>query len=117
MKILQLGLESKAVHQSEHQHHQFRVGLKAEQGSKTVQIIESLVDYREPDQRVDQKRIDVDSRKHSSQQRHAMADSEARHIDRDVLQPVQKENHAEQEQQVIVTRHHVFRAQVEKREN
>ena len=42
-----------------------------------------------------------------------MADREKRHIDSDVLQPVEEEDHTEEEKKVIVAGHHMFGAQIE----
>ncbi|MDZ7630157.1 MAG: hypothetical protein U5K74_02065 [Gemmatimonadaceae bacterium] len=44
-----------------------------------------------------------------------MTDGEERDVERHVLQPVQEEDDAEQEQQVIVSRDHVLRAEIRKR--
>jgi hypothetical protein len=43
-----------------------------------------------------------------------MPGCEARHINRDITQAVEEEDHAEQKQQMIVAGDHVFRAQVQK---
>jgi hypothetical protein len=50
-------------------------------------------------------------------QRRAVADREQADVEEDVLQAVEKENHADEKQQVVVARHHVFRAEVEERGN
>ena len=44
-----------------------------------------------------------------------MPDREQADVGDDVLQPVEKEDHADQEQQVVVAGHHVLGAQVQKR--
>ena len=45
-----------------------------------------------------------------------MTECEKADIQRDMLELIEKENHAEQEQQVVVTRHHVLGTQVHKRQ-
>ena len=45
-----------------------------------------------------------------------MAYGEQSHIDADVLDAIQEENHTEQKQQVIVAGHHVFCTEIGKRE-
>ena len=42
-----------------------------------------------------------------------MADGEERHVEPDVLQPVEEEDDAEQEQDVVVARHHVLGAEID----
>ena len=41
-----------------------------------------------------------------------MPDREQRHIQRDMLHPVQEEHHAQEEQDVVIAGGHVFRAQI-----
>jgi len=41
-----------------------------------------------------------------------VAERKKAHIDADMRQPVKEEDHPEEKQQVVVSRHHMFRAQV-----
>ena len=45
-----------------------------------------------------------------------MPDGEQGHVDPDVLHPVEEEDHAEQEQDVVVARHHVLGAEIDERD-
>ena len=44
-----------------------------------------------------------------------MADGEQRHIDADVLHPVEEEDHAEQEQQMVVAGDHMLGPEIDER--
>ena len=48
------------------------------------------------------------------EQRYAVPDRKEGHVNTDFTHPVQKENHAKQEQQVVISRDHVLCAQVGK---
>ncbi len=52
---------------------------------------------------------------HAEQQCRAVPDGEQRHIERDLPQSIQEEDHAGEEQQMVVAGHHVFRAEVDVR--
>ena len=52
--------------------------------------------------------IEIDAEEH----RRGVTDREEGHVDADVLHPVEEEDHAEQEQDVIVARRHVFGAEI-----
>ena len=56
-----------------------------------------------------------DAGQNTEQQRGGMADGKKRDVNSYVLQPVKKEDHAKQEQQVIVPGHHVFCPKIDKR--
>ena len=92
------------------------LGLEAEPALEGAEVVERLVDDRQADDRVDQVGADADAGQHAEQQRDRVADREQRHIDADVLQPVEEEDHAEQEQQVVVAGHHVLGAEVDERD-
>ena len=50
-----------------------------------------------------------------AEQRDAVAEREQADVQHDVLQPVEEEDHADQEQQVVVAGHHVLGAEVHQR--
>ena len=52
---------------------------------------------------------------HAEQQRRAVPDGEQRDVERDVFEAVQEKDHAGEEQQMIVARHHVLGAEVDVR--
>jgi len=43
-----------------------------------------------------------------------MPDREQRHVDPDLFHPVEKKDHAREKQEMVVARHHVFGAEIEK---
>ena len=59
--------------------------------------------------------VGVDAAEHAGQQRDAVAEREQADVEDDVLQPVEKEDHADQEQQVVVAGDHVLGAEVHER--
>src|SRR5260370_29020385 len=85
IEFLKLGGQSESVDQAEAEHSRLGVDLPAEQGAEPVEIVERLVDYRKPDQGVDDVRIDMDSAQDACQQCDAVADRETGYIGSDVL--------------------------------
>ena len=57
----------------------------------------------------------MDAAEHAAQQRHAVPDREQADVQEDVLQPVEEEDDADQEQQVVVAGHHVLGAEIHQR--
>ena len=57
----------------------------------------------------------MNAAEHSREQRDAVADGEEAHVEKHVLQAVQKKDHADEKEQVVVPRDHVLRAQVHQR--
>ncbi len=110
-EVLQLGRQPKPMEKAEKQHGAFRVRLETEL-AKTTEVLERFVDHGQADHRVDEIRIHMPAREHSEQQRRAVTDREQRDVYGHVLEPVQEEDHAGQEQQVVVTGDHVLRAEV-----
>ena len=51
-------------------------------------------------------------REHADEQREAVPDREQADVEQDVLEPVEEEDDADQEQQVIVSGHHVLGAEI-----
>src|SRR5204863_1198546 len=74
-------------------------------------------DDREADDRIDEVGIDVPAAEHADQQSRAVSQGEQRDVKRDVLQSIEKENHAREKREVIVPRHHVLRAEIDVRPN
>ncbi len=99
------------MEKAEEQHGPFRVRLETEL-AKATEVLERLVDHRQANHGVDEVRVDVPAREHPKQKSRAVADREQRDVDRHVFEPVQEEDDAGQEQQVVVPRHHVLRAEV-----
>ena len=58
----------------------------------------------------------MNAAQHSCKQRDAVPHSEEAHVYGHILHAVQEEDNAHQEQQVVIARHHVLRAQVQERE-
>ncbi len=103
------------MEQPEYQRRHFRIRLHAEPPPPRAQVVERLVDDRQPDHGVDEVRVHPDARQHAGQQRDRVADGEQRHVDADVAQPVQEEHDAQQEQDVVEPGHHVLGAEVRER--
>src|SRR5262249_47764246 len=53
-EVLQLGRETEAVEEAEHEHGDASVGLRAEEEPEPVDVVERLVDHRQPDDGVDE---------------------------------------------------------------
>ena len=75
------------------------VGLDAEPALERAHIVERLVDDREADDRVDDVAVDADVEVDAEQHGGGVPEREQGDIDGDVLQPVEEEDHAEQEQE------------------
>jgi len=58
--------------------------------------------------------IGADAAKHAEQERGGMADREHRDIKDNVLQPPKQQHHAQQKQDVVISRNHVLGAEIEK---
>ena len=107
------GYFDKAMKKAEDQGGNLGVGLHAEPAPEGAKIVERLVDHREADDRVDDVAVDARVEIDAEQHRGGVAQREQADIGRDILHPVQEEDHAQQEQDVVVARHHVLRAQVD----
>jgi hypothetical protein len=105
------------MHEPERQHRDLRVGLPAEQRLERAEIVQRLVDDGETDHRVHEIRIHVDMGEHARQQRHAVTDAEQRDVQRHVAEAIEKEDDAENEQEMVVARHHVLGAEIQEREH
>src|SRR5215204_3335456 len=57
-------------------------------------------------------RADVGAKEHSGNQRRAVPNRKHRHVSGDLAESVEEEDHAEQEEQMVVTGDHVLGAQV-----
>ena len=88
------------------------IELKPTPGAKAREIVEGLVDDREPDDGIDDVGVEMQVREHAEEQCDRMADAEHRHVNRNVFQAVEKEDHADEEEQMVVAREHVLGAQV-----
>jgi hypothetical protein len=60
--------------------------------------------------------VDADIEIDAQQHRGRMAQREQADIERDMGQPVEKEDHCQQEQDVVETRHHVLGAEIDERQ-
>ena len=93
------------------------VGLEAEPALEGAQIVHRLVDDGEADDGVDQVAVDADVEVDAKQHRNRVAEREEAHIEPDVLEPVEEEDDAKQEQDVVIAGHHVLGAQVDERQD
>ena len=105
--------KAEAVEEAENEGCCLGVGLESEPPLEGTEIVQGLVDDRQTDDRIDEIGVGGDTRQDTEKQRGRMADREQRHVDSDVLQPVEEEDDAEKKEQVIVSGHHVFRAEID----
>ena len=103
------------MEQAEDEHGRARVGLEAEESLEAVHVLERLVDDGEADDGVDEIRVGAHASEHADEQREAVAHGEETHVGDDVLQPVQKEDDADEEEQMVVAGDHVLGAQIHQR--
>ncbi len=108
-----LGRETKPMEQAEDQRCHPGVRLEAEPALERTEIVERLVDDRKPDDGIDQIGADIPAEVDAEQHRGGMADGKQADIERNVLQPVEEEDHAEQEEQMVVACDHVLGAQID----
>jgi hypothetical protein len=101
------------VEQAEDQRRGLGVGLDPEPFLVGPEVVERLVDHRQADDRVDDVGVDAPAIPDAQQHRHRMADGEDADVDGDVLHLVEEEHDAEQEQDVVVARHHVLGAEID----
>ena len=112
---LQLGREAEAVDQAEAADGDAVVDVPAEL-AEAAEILERLPADGKADHHVDEMRRDAEVEQDAEDQRGGMAEREQRDVEKDVLEAVEKEDHAEQEEQVVVSRHHVLGAEIEEGE-
>ena len=110
-ELLELGCQAEAVCQPEREHRRARVRRDAE-GPETAHVLECLVDDRQPDDGVDEMGAGMNAAERAAEQRETVPDGEQADVEQDVLEAVEEEDHADEEQQVIVARHHVLGAEI-----
>src|SRR5437762_3217938 len=103
------------MEQAENQNRDARVRLKSEETLEPVHVVECLVHDGKADNCIDKKRIRVQAAQHAAQQSNAVSHSEEADVKEHILQPVEEENDAYQEEQVVISRDHMFCAEVEER--
>ena len=114
--LLDLRRQTKTVEQAEDQRGHFGVGLETEPALECAQVVERLVHHREANDGVDDVRADADLCKYAKQQRDRVSHRKQRDVEAHVFQAVEEEDYSEQEQQVIVARHHVLGAHIDERQ-
>jgi len=112
IELLQFGRQPEAMKQTEYEYRNTGVRFKAKQPFEPVHIFEGLVHDGQANYRVDEIGVYLDIRQDSSEQGDAVADGEQSDVLHDVFGSVEKEYNTEQEQQMIVTGHHVLRAEI-----
>jgi len=83
--------------QAEHQNSGSRAGLKSE-GLETAHVLECLVDDRQTNDRINDVGIRADAAERAAKQRQAVADREEAHVQQNVFEAIQKEDHPDEEQ-------------------
>ena len=107
-----LGGQAEAVKQAKDQRGRFGVGLEAQPSLEGAEVVQRLVDHRETDDGVDQVAVDADVEVDPQDHRGRVPQGKQAHVQADVGEPVEEEDHTEEKQDVVVARHHVFGAQV-----
>src|SRR5947207_9727788 len=114
---LQLGGQAESMDEPETRNRNSIIGLHSEHRFEATEVIEGLIDHRETDDGVHQIRVDLDLEQHSGQQGDAVTDGEQRHIDDDVSHAIEKEDDAQDEEEVIVPGDHVFGTEIHEGKN
>ena len=82
---------------------------------ESVHVVKSLVNDREPDNRIDHIGIRMDPAQDAAEQSQAVSNGKQADVLHDISEPVKKKYHPNQEEQMIVTGDHVLRAEVHER--
>ena len=85
------------------------------QVAEPIDVLKALVDHGQANDGIHQEGIGAPAQQHGAQQRHAVAQRKEAGVERHIPQPVQEENDAGEEKQVVVARDHVLGAQVQRR--
>ncbi len=100
------------MEEPEDQHGALGIGLEAKPALIGTQVIQRLVHNRQTDDGIDDVAVDADIEVHPQQHGCGMPQREQAHIDGDVLHTVEKEDHTQQEQEMIVAGDHVLGPQI-----
>src|SRR5262245_54933980 len=111
-ELLKLRRKSKPVKQAKRHDCDASVWSESEQPIESADVLECLVDNRQPNDRVDDVRVRVNAAEHADKQCEAVANREETHVQDNILQPVEKKDHADEEHQVVVPGDHVLRAEI-----
>lgn len=110
-KFLQTGRKAKTMDESKAEDHPKQVGcVFLEDPLKSIEVLEPLVNDTDSDDRVDEVGVCADARQCCAQECDAVSHGEGGDEPHDISKTRQKEDHADQEQQVIVAGQHVGRA-------
>src|SRR5207247_319507 len=81
---LKLGREAKTVEQTKNQNGQPGVGLKVKKPLESVHVVKSLVNDREPDNRIDHIGIRMDPAQHAAEQSQAVSNGKQADVLHDI---------------------------------
>ncbi|CCA90338.1 hypothetical protein PP1Y_Mpl3996 (plasmid) [Novosphingobium sp. PP1Y] len=116
-QILELGCKAEAMKQAEDEYRGTGIGRPAEHRAKAVEVVDCLVGDGQPDDGIDDVGIGANVEDRTDQQRRAVPDREQRDVSPDVLHPVEEKDDSGEEEQMVVTRDHVLRAEVHVRQD
>ena len=116
-ELLDFGRQAKAVEETKDKRRHLRIRLKAKPALERAKVIEGFVDHRQSDNGINEISAYADVKERPNEQRCGVSDSKQADEQPDIAHFVEKENHAEQKQQVIVAGHHMLRAKVDKRDD
>ena len=88
------------------------IGLKPQPALEGAHVVEGLVDHRQTNDGVNGVAADADVKVHPDEHRGGVPDGKQAHIQANVLEPVEVEDHPKQEQDVVITGNHVLGTQV-----
>src|SRR5688500_3145514 len=94
--------QAEAVKKAEDQRGCSRIGLESEPRLERTEVVQRLVSDRQANNGIDQEGARTHAGQHTGDKRERVPDREEGHIQSHVAQLVQEEDHAQQEQQVIV---------------
>lgn len=108
-----LGRETEAVEQAKDQCGQLGIGLEPKPALEGTDVVQRLVNHGKSDDGVDDVAVDPDVEVDPQNHGGRMPQRKQAHVEADVLHPVQEEDDAEEEKDVVVPGHHVFGAEVD----
>lgn len=114
--FLDLRCEAESVKQPKDKRRDLGIRLNAKPALERPDIVEGLIDHGQTDDRIDQIAVDIRPEVNPKQHRRRMPDGKQTHVNTDVLQLIKKEDHPEQKQDVIVSRKHMLRPEINKRQ-
>lgn len=106
----------KAVEQTENHGRDRGVGLKSEPSLISPEIVQGLVDHGQPDDGVNEVGADSDVKEDTDKQGGGVTYGKEADVNPHILEPIEIEYDPEEEEKVVISRHHVFGSEVDEGE-